>query len=56
LKTGIVEPEKMSVARQHFSKHIPVAMNIHTMEKLLEAVFSMQSVPKLYGEEQQDLY
>jgi hypothetical protein len=34
-----------------------MAMNMHiTIEELLEAVFKMQSMPKLYGEEQQDLY
>jgi hypothetical protein len=39
----------MSIARQGLSKHVPVAKNMHTaIEELLEAVFSVQSILKLY--------
>jgi hypothetical protein len=45
----------MAIARQQLSKHITVAMNMHsTIEELLEAVFSMQSVPRLRNNDQQD--
>jgi hypothetical protein len=45
----------MSIARQQLSKHIPLATNAQTMrEELLEALFYMWSVPKLYQEDQQD--
>jgi hypothetical protein len=53
MKARTVEPEEMIIARQWFGKHVPVAMNIHTTE-LLEVVFSMQSMPRLYNEDQQD--
>lgn len=48
------KPEEMITARQWFGKHVPVALNIHTTEKLLEVVFSMQSIPRLYNKDQWD--
>jgi hypothetical protein len=54
LKAGIVE-EEAAIARQRHGKHISTAMNKHeTIEELLEAVFSMQSAPRLYNEDQWD--
>lgn len=51
LNARIVEPQ-MSSARQSLGKHVPIATNMHTtIEKLLETVFSMQSMLKLYKEE-----
>jgi hypothetical protein len=45
-----VEPEKLAVARQQHGKHVSGAMNkLATIEKLLEAAFSIQSVPQLYS-------
>jgi hypothetical protein len=41
----------MSSARQSLNKHVPAATNMRaTIDKLLEMVFSMQSMPKLYKE------
>jgi hypothetical protein len=52
LKAGIVSQSstvEMSNARQAFSKHVPVATTVHTaIEKLLEALFSMQCILKLH--------
>jgi hypothetical protein len=46
----------VTVARQQLSKCISAAMNQHaTIEELLEVVFSMQSLPRLYNEDQQQL-
>jgi ribosome-interacting GTPase 1 len=42
------------IARQQHGKHIPVATNQHaTMEVLLEVVFSMLSLRRLYIDDQQ---
>jgi hypothetical protein len=49
-----VDPEKTSIARQWLGKHIPAATNMHTTEELLEALFSMLSMSRLYNEDQQD--
>jgi hypothetical protein len=38
------ETEEIVTARKWFCKHVPVAMNIHTTEELLEVVFPMQSM------------
>jgi hypothetical protein len=39
-----------STARQQLGKHVPVATKVHTIiEELLEDVFSMQSIEKLYS-------
>jgi hypothetical protein len=41
-----VEPEEINVARQRLDKHLSTATDPHaTIEELLEASFSMQSVP-----------
>jgi hypothetical protein len=46
----------MAVARQRLSKHAPVATNTHvTIEELLEADFSMQSMQRLYNEGQRKI-
>jgi hypothetical protein len=38
-----------SIARQQLGKHVPVASKVHTIiEELLEDVFSMQSIIKLF--------
>jgi hypothetical protein len=51
LKGGIVEPEQMAAVRLCLSKHMSAAMDMPaTIEELLEAVFSMQSMPRLYSE------
>jgi hypothetical protein len=47
--------EKTSIARQRHCKHIPaVKNNCAKTEKFLETVFSIQSVPRLYKESQQE--
>jgi hypothetical protein len=52
LKAGIVEPEETSIARKQFRKHVPAATNTQaTIEELVEMVFSVGSVPRLYNEE-----
>jgi hypothetical protein len=46
-----VQPEETAIARQRHGKHVSVAVDMHaTVEELLEAVFSMWSVPRLYNE------
>jgi hypothetical protein len=51
LKARIVETEEISIATQS-RKHVLAATNMNaTIEKLLETVFSMQSMLKLYEEE-----
>jgi hypothetical protein len=53
LKARIVEWEETATARQQLGKQAPPAMNKQaTTEELLEAVFSMQSVPRPYSEDQ----
>jgi hypothetical protein len=42
----------MSTARQWLGKHAPMAADAHTTIELLEAVFSMWSVLRLYDKEQ----
>lgn len=45
----------MSSARPRLSKHITLARNMHTrIEELLGVVFSMESIVKLYREDQED--
>jgi hypothetical protein len=40
-----VEAEEMAIARQWLDKHVPAVTNTYaTIEELLDAVFSMQSV------------
>jgi hypothetical protein len=51
LKSRSAEREETSVAREWLGKHIPVATSTHaTVKELLEAMFSMQSAPRLYKE------
>jgi hypothetical protein len=51
MKAGIAVPEKTSIDRQRHDKHISAVKNNHaTTEELLEAVFSMQFVLRLYKE------
>jgi ribosome-interacting GTPase 1 len=48
-KVGIVEPEETAVAMQRMGKHASAATNQHAaIEELLEMVFYMQSVERLY--------
>jgi hypothetical protein len=50
-----VENEETSIARQWLGKYVFVATNTHaTIGELLEAVFSMGSVPKFYKEDQRE--
>jgi hypothetical protein len=45
-----VEPEEMAVARQWLDKHVSAATDMHaTIEELLETMFSMQSILRLYS-------
>jgi hypothetical protein len=45
LKTGILEPEETAIARQHLTKHVPAATNIHsTRGKIMDVVFSVRLV------------
>jgi hypothetical protein len=52
LKAITVKPAETAIAREWLCKHIvPMAKKEHaTMEELLEVVFSVQSVPRLYKE------
>jgi hypothetical protein len=51
MKAGIADSEKTSNARQWSGKYIStITNNSSTIEELLEAVFSIQSVPRLYKE------
>jgi hypothetical protein len=46
-----MEPEETAVARQQFDKHVSAVMDMHaTVEELLETMFSMQSMLRLYSE------
>jgi hypothetical protein len=46
-----VEPGKTAIARQRFSRHVPVAMNTHaTIEQLLEVVWF---IPRIHNVNQQ---
>jgi hypothetical protein len=45
-----VDPEETAFARQQHAKHMSMAMDMHAaIEELLEAVFSMQSMLRLYN-------
>jgi hypothetical protein len=49
----MVEEEEAAIARQQDSKHVSAAMNQDaTTEELLEVVYSVQSVLRLYNEDQ----
>jgi ribosome-interacting GTPase 1 len=46
-----VEPEELAVARQQLNKHVSVAMDMQaTIKELLETMFSMQSMLRIYSE------
>jgi hypothetical protein len=50
-----MEPEEMAVARKWLRKHLSAAMDIYTaIEGLLEVVFSVWSVLRLYDEGHQE--
>jgi hypothetical protein len=50
-----VAPEETAVARQRLDKHLAAALDMHaTIEELLEALFSVWFVPKLYSESHQE--
>jgi hypothetical protein len=50
LKVRIVEQEEKTITGQWLGKHAPVATDIHaTKKKLLEAVFFVQSMLRLYN-------
>jgi hypothetical protein len=42
----IVEPEETNVTRKYLGKHFPAAMDTHAIEELLNAAFSMLSMPR----------
>jgi hypothetical protein len=44
LKVRIMEPEETAVAGKLLSKHVPAVMNTHTIEELLDVMFSMWSI------------
>jgi hypothetical protein len=53
MKAEIADPEKTSTARQRRGKHVSVVTNNYaTTEELLEAVFSVRSMLRLYTENQ----
>jgi hypothetical protein len=52
LKARIVEREETAIASQRLGEHAPAATDAHaTMEELVDAVFSMRSVPRQYSED-----
>jgi hypothetical protein len=55
MKARITDHEKTSTARQQQGKPISMVTNNHvTRDKLLEAAFSMWSMPRLYKENQRE--
>jgi hypothetical protein len=48
-----VEAKELAIVRQQLGKHTPIATDMHATTELLEAVFSLWSVPRLYNEGQQ---
>jgi hypothetical protein len=53
MKAGVAAPENTSITRERNSKHVSAVTNNHAKtEELLEAVFSMLSVPRLYKKNQ----
>jgi hypothetical protein len=51
MKARIADPEKIIIARQQYGKHVSVVINNHTTtEELLEVLFSMWKLPRLYKE------
>jgi hypothetical protein len=55
MKARTVEPEKTTVTRQRLGRHFCGDMYA-TTEELLEEMFSMQSKPRLYNEDQWDKF
>jgi hypothetical protein len=52
----MVEREEAAIARQRRCKHISAANIQHAIvDELLEAVFSVRSVPRLYSEDQREI-
>jgi hypothetical protein len=50
MRARVVELEEVAHARQWLCKHIPTAMNSRpAIEELLEALFSMQCILRLYN-------
>lgn len=46
----------MATARQQFGKHTPITMDMHPIiEELLEAMFSVQSVTRIYNKDQTEI-
>jgi ribosome-interacting GTPase 1 len=55
VKARIVEREKTAVARQRSHKYISASTHKHaTIEELLDAVFSLRSVTRLYNENERE--
>jgi hypothetical protein len=56
MKARIADPEKTSISRQQHGNHaIAVTNNHKTTKKLLEAMFSMRYVQRLYKGNQQEI-
>jgi hypothetical protein len=52
MKAAIADREKTFAANQRQAKHVSAVTNNHaTIKKLLEAVFSMRSLPGLYEDD-----
>jgi hypothetical protein len=55
LKDGIAEQEEMAIAMQWHIKHLSTVTSQHMRtDELVEAVFSMWSATRLYGNNQQE--
>jgi hypothetical protein len=55
-ESRIVKGIKEAIARQRHDKHMSVVMSKYaTIEELLEMMFSLRSVPRLYSKECHDL-
>jgi hypothetical protein len=52
LKAGMVKRIYAAITRKGLGKHVPVTTDTHATIELLEAVFSMQSVSRIYKEGQ----
>jgi hypothetical protein len=51
-KARELEPEETSVALQRLSEHVSLASyRLATIEEILEGVFSVRSMPRLYNED-----
>lgn len=54
--TRIVEREETTVARQRQIKYVSFSTDKHKIEKLLEAMFSMSSVSRLYSKSHREKF